>query len=330
MVDDIPPISLPDLRYEVLAMIRQVPPGQVTTYGDLARGLGDDQSRAARWVGEFLKHHPHIADCPCHRVVRSNGEIGRHVSGDAGEKARLLKREGIVVFPSGHVDLASRWTDFHSTRPLARLRNFQQELARRMRPCPLESPPRTLAGLDVAYRNDGLACGAYVELDIASMQTIREVTVTLPAEFPYIPGYLTFRELPVMLELCRRAGADRPLADVLFVDGNGLLHPWRAGIALCLGVLLDHPTLGIGKSLLCGSVDRKSLSKGESATVSDRGAVIGMALSSKRGSRPIYVSLGHRILLSEAAALVGQATTQHRVPEPIYRADRLTKDRARN
>jgi len=326
MAAAVPHFALPDLRSEVLSLLRQIPRGRVTTYGDLARALGDEQARSARWLGEFLKNHPHDPDCACHRVVRATGELGFHVSGDPRQKALLLQREGVAVSCTGHVDLAHRCAEFESSRPLEQLRTIQEKIARNMRQAPLPGRPRTFAGLDVAYRDDGRACGAYVELDAQSLQVTREVTVTMQIDFPYIPGYLTFREMPVMLELCRRARDNGALADVLFVDGNGLLHPWRAGIAVCVGVLLDHPTIGIGKSLLCGTVDLQDMTAGDRRPVIDNGALVGTALKSTGRSRPVYASPGNRITIGATAELAQRTMTAHRVPEPIYWADRLTKE----
>lgn len=318
-----------DLQAEVLLLLDQIPRGSVTTYGDLARALGDEKARSARWLGEFLQNHPHHATCPCHRVVRATGEIGLHVSGDPLVKRSLLEQEGIPVTAAGIVDLSRRFHGLHSSRPLERLREFQRTLGAAVSETPLTIMPGTVAGVDVAYRNDGLACGAYVLLDAGSATVLEEITLTLPVTFPYIPGYLTYRELPVMLELCRRAQAEGKLADVIFCDGNGRLHPWRAGIATCLGVLLDHPVIGIGKSLLCGRVDLKEMMAGELREVIDHEERIGYAVKTNDCACPVYVSVGHRAALREAALLTQQFMTHHRVPEPIYFSDRLSK-RLRN
>jgi deoxyribonuclease V len=318
---------LPDLAGAVWELVNQIPRGNVATYADLARALGDERARSARWLGELLVRHPHDEGCLCHRVVRSTGEVGLYVSGDSREKADRLREEGVSVTKGGRVDLDHRFTGFRSSRPLEKLRTYQRMLGDRMRQVPLRSPPETLAGIDVAYPQPGQARGAYVELDAATLQILREVTVSIETSFPYIPGYLAFRELPVMLAACREAMRDAPLADLLFVDGNGLLHPWRAGIAVCLGVLLDHPTLGIGKSLLCGSVDVTGMSTDEFRPVLDGEEPIGVAVRSNDRSRPVYASPGHRITLEEAGRWTRHAMSTHRLPEPIHHADRATKKR---
>lgn len=320
-------LPCPDLTGAVWDLLAQIPRGSVTTYADLAYALGDDRARSARWLGELLIRHPHHEGCFCHRVVRSTGEVGLFVSGDPVEKAERLRDEGVRVTETGRVDLDHRFTDFRSRRPLERLRTFQRTLGNRMRQVPLRSPPKTLAGIDVAYPQPGRARGAYVELDAATLQVLREVTVSIETRFPYIPGYLAFRELPVMLAACRAAMRDAPLGNLLFVDGNGLLHPWRAGIAVCLGVLLNHPTMGIGKSLLCGSVDVTEMSADEFRPVLEDKELIGVAVRSINRSRPVYASPGHRITLEEAGQWTRKAMKAHRLPEPIHHADRATKKR---
>lgn len=319
------PESLPDLPSAVLELIRQIPVGWVSTYGDLARALGDDKARAARWLGELLKDHPHSPGCHCHRVVRSTGEVGTYISGDPRHKAALLRSEGVRVSDAGIVDMSRRFTDYRSDRPLARLRLRQQQLAARVRREPLEHPPRTVGAVDVAYGADGLARGAYVQLEYPTLYVRHEFTIQHAIEFPYIPGYLTFRELPVMWTLCRQAAEQGFPADVLFVDGNGSLHPWRAGIATCLGVLLDRPVIGVGKSLLCGRVDLAEMAADEERPVTDGGELIGYAMKSMRRSRPVFVSIGNRITFPEAVAVTRSCLRGHRLPEPIHLADKLTK-----
>lgn len=320
---------IPDLEAEVQKLLQQIPAGMVSTYGDLAVALGDDKTRSARWLGEYLTHHSHTSDCMCHRVVRKNGDIGLYVTGDPQVKAERLSREGVVVDETGRVRLTNRFTQFHSTSPLKGLRDFQQQLARQVKNLPVRRVPKTFGGIDVAYSRDGRACAAYVQIDARSLEPIYEQTLVRPVSFPYIPGYLTFRELPVMFELCQEVQRAGKLADVLFCDGNGRLHPWRAGIATCLGVLLDHPCIGVGKSLLCGKVIADSLVSGEfdgvNRLVMDGEHVIGAEVSSTRKAKPVYVSVGQRITLSQAIEFTLKSISKHRLPETVFLADRLTK-----
>ncbi len=317
--------NIPNLAREVLALLAQVPFGHVTTYGELARALGDEKASAARWLGEFLKNHDHQPGCNCHRVVRSNGEIGYYISGDPLEKKHLLENEDSSLTKTGIVDLSNRFTGFRSEQPLKQLKEFQLSLARKRQQRSHDLAPQTYAGVDCAYRSDGNAVGAYVELDAETLKVIYEESVNVPVEFPYIPGFLSFRELPVLLQLLEKVKQSRPLADVIFVDGNGILHPWRAGIATCLGVLIEQPTLGIGKSLLCGTVDTGEMRAGDVRPVQDKNELLGNALKTKNKSKPVYASPGNLITLEDATNFAKSSMTKHRTPEPIFYADRLTK-----
>jgi len=319
---------IPDLPAAVLSLLKQIPAGQVTTYGDLARALGDDQARSARWLGEFLKNHAHDDHCPCHRVVRSNGDVGLSLCGDPHRKAGQLRREGVNVSLSGRVELSHRKVAFESGRPLAHLKSFQRNLAARVTLLPLTQRPLTVAGLDVAYPDPQTACAAYVLLNAQTLQTEWEFTLLQPVRFPYIPGYLTFRELPILLELCRQVAALGKLADLLMIDGNGQLHPWRAGIATCLGVALNQPAIGISKSLLCGRVLSPSTPDAV-PLIQFKDEIIGAAIHPSGTRSPFYVSAGHRITLPEAVDLAGEWTRQRKLPEPVFLADRLSKQAKR-
>ncbi|MCA8998490.1 MAG: endonuclease V [Planctomycetaceae bacterium] len=319
------PFVIPDLVAEVNSLLDQIPRGSISTYGDLARALGDEKARSARWLGEFLKNHSCHAECHCHRVVRVNGEIGRHVSGDPQVKIQLLRSEGVPVSDLGIADMTRCTPHLHSSSPLTRLREYQHGWAKQVRFDGGPREVRSVAAVDVAYRPDGTAQGAYVQMDFPSLTVLREMVLRFPVVFPYIPGYLTFRELPVMLSLCEQARRENVLGDVIFVDGNGTLHPWRAGIATCLGVLLDHPVVGVGKSLLCGKVDLEEMSAADTRPVVDQGETLANAIKSKEDSRPIFVSAGHRMTLTDATRLARQSMTGHRLPEPIHHADRLTR-----
>jgi len=313
-----------DLESEVFSLVQQIPRGKVTTYGDLARALGDDSLKSVRWLGGLLHVHVHTPSCVCHRVVRSNGEVGLHVSGASHLKAELLHQEGVVVSSSGHVDLAHRFTAFRSHFPLRRLREFQTALRDRVIETALTDLPKTFGAVDVAYQADGTACGAYVLVEAKTLRVLEQLTICREVWFPYIPGYLTFRELPVMLELVQQAQTSGILGDVLFCDGNGKLHPWKSGIATCVGVLMDHPTLGVGKTLLCGNAENED-AEFAAEVLSSTKETLGSAIRISKKSKPVYISVGHRITLEDAVRVARSTFAGHRVPEPIFLADRLTK-----
>lgn len=318
--------EIPDLPAALEGLLAQLPRGCVTTYGDLARGLGD--AGAARWVGEYLVDHPHAAHCPCHRVVRVNGAPGLYIGGGSECKLARLAEEGTQV-ANGRVDLSGRVTRFETSLPLAPLLEWQRSLPQHLQARRVVKTT-TVAGIDVAYPDRREAAAAGVVLDANSGEILWSGVSRVPAPFPYIPGYLTFRELPAMQAVWEAMQTDGHRPDVLFVDGNGYLHPRRAGVACALGAILDHPTIGIGKSLLCGRVDLDEMSAGDLRPITDAGEPIGVALKSRDHSRPIYVSVGNRIDLTSAVDLTRRWLGRHRVPDPIYYADRFSKQAARD
>ncbi len=246
-------VDLPDLPAELLKLLAQIPRGRVTTYGDLADALG--LRTAARWVGEFLREHPHDDEaCPCHRVVRQGGELGLYIIGhEPEEKTARLQAEGVSVRDRRVERFAEiRFREFVSDRPLARLIEWQLEWARHVRLVARRDTPDLAAGLDVSYSRDGMATGGCAVVERGSGRVVWTTTHRDHAGLPYIPSLLTFRELPMLLVLFERARREFPTLDLWFVDGNGILHPRGAGIAACFGVVTDVPTIGVAKSLLCG------------------------------------------------------------------------------
>ena len=315
-----------DLVAELAALLRQVPRGRVTTYGLLAHALGDPA--AARWIGARLLDHPHSARCPCHRVVRGSGDPGLYIAGDAQAKLARLRKEGVEVV-GDVVTLSGPFDDFESSQPLARLTEFQRTVPAKLKLRPLRHDVRYVAGIDVAYVAPELAVGAVVLVDAESMETVWSATVRAPVRFPYISGYLAFRELPVMLQAWDALRTSDHAVDAVLIDGNGTLHPRRAGIACCFGLLAEVVTVGIGKKLLCGKVDLNAMCADEQRPVLDQGDLIGMAVKCRDESRPIFVSAGNHIDVASAARVAEQLMSDHRLPEPLQRADRLSKDAVR-
>jgi deoxyribonuclease V len=321
----LPPI--PDLPECLRRLLAQIPRGRATTYGDLAEALGD--RIAARWVGHFALHHDHDARCACHRVVRVDGQIGGYIDGPAA-KRRRLEAEGVAV-AGGAVRLAEcGFRDFVSDRPLERLRRVQEALVKRASLVPPRKTPRLVGGVDVSYTASGDGVAAYVLVDLDSGENLWHVTLRRPVVFPYITSYLSFRELPLLLELLEVVRAQCRRCDVLMVDGTGRLHPRHAGIATHLGVVAGQPTIGLTKKLLCGRVDVESMKPLESRSVELEGRAIGVAVRPTAGSRrPIFVSPGHRVDVALAETLVRRLLAGRRLPEPLYWADRLSRAAAR-
>jgi deoxyribonuclease V len=320
------PGDVPDLPAELQRLLEQIPAGRVSTYGDLARALGDVS--AARWVGEYLREHPHEENCGCHRVVRKGGEVGLFVTGDPQEKIARLEAEGIAIDGDRAVLAGTLHTEFYCDGPLATLRELQQRLPERVEICPLEHEARTIGGIDVSYVSPREGVAAYVRVDAKTHELLWSTTVRGPVTFPYIPGYLTFRELPLFVHLFDEVRRARQEAPVTLVDGNGILHPRRAGSASAVGVAVGTPTIGISKKLLCGRVEVEGLSIGEPREVIHDEQRIGVAMQAGPGNRPFFASPGHRIDLPDAIALVQQVLGSGRLPVPIALADRISREEA--
>lgn len=302
----------------------QVPVGRVTTPGALAAALGNPV--AARWIGHYLSHHEHDAACPCHRVVRAGGVLGPYPDGGAAAKAKCLKAEG-VKSRDEIVDIGRYGFDaFVCDRPLEKLSRLQDKLAAEVDLRRRRQILRLVGGVDVSYVGPLEGIAAYTLVDLASGELVWSTTVRRPARFPYIPSYLTFRELPIYLELIEEVRAAGRLAPVILVDGTGILHPRRAGIASHLGVVASIPTIGVTKKLLCGKVAIQGMTALESRPVVCEGSTSGMAIRPTAGSlRPIFVSPGHRVDMAFAEQIVRRLLVGQRLPSPLYWADRLSR-----
>lgn len=309
--------SLPDLGEALRHLLTQVPAGCVTTFGDLAQHLGDVQ--AARWVAEILQTAP--ADYgPVHRVVRKSGELP---GGDA-QRERLLA-EGCPMQCDGRVDLARATYRLQSQeRPLQTLQAWQNRLADSVSLVHLQGTPPTLGGIDVSYRGTHEASAAYASVDLATGQLRWSCQIRRPVTFPYLPGYLTFREAPIVLELMHVVRQQQELDAVILVDGSGRLHPRRAGIAVAIGLLADCVTVGISKHQLCGRVSTRQFVKGCPA-IELNGEIVGAKIDGGSKRRALFVSPGQGIDLATAVCLTRQAWHAQRLPLPIWHADRLSR-----
>lgn len=182
---------------------------------------------------------------------------------------------------------------------------------------------KTIAGVDASYQDKtGEAKAAIVVLSFPELEVIEETVATRPISFPYVPGLLSFREAPVVLDAISSLRA-RP--DLLMCDGHGYAHPRRLGLASHLGVYLDMPSIGCAKSRLIGSYDEPGPDQGSLSPLTDHGKVIGMVLRSKTGTRPLFISVGHMVDLATAVLLVTRCLRGFRLPEPTRLADKLSK-----
>lgn len=183
------------------------------------------------------------------------------------------------------------------------------------------SEPRMVAGVDVGFEQaEQMARAAVVLLSLPRLQPVAHSLERVPVHWPYIPGLLSFRELPAVLAAWQ-ALAVHP--DVVLCDGQGIAHPRRLGIASHLGVLLDVPTIGVGKTRLVGRYTDPPQRRGAWSELRDRGEVIGAVLRTRVGVRPLFISIGHRITLPTAVDLVLRCTGRYRLPETTRAAHRL-------
>lgn len=214
------------------------------------------------------------------------------------------------------------YTPFHAwdVTPNEAIRLQWQLRDRLQLQAPVDFAPRLVAGADVSMtRNVDLAYAGIVVIELATMTTVAEATAIAPLTFPYIPGLLSFRELPALAEAwCKLAV--RP--DVMLLDGHGIAHPRRMGIACHAGLLFNLPTVGCAKSLLTGRFDMPGPERGAQSPIISRGDTIGMALRTRANVSPVYVSPGHLMDLSTAVQLILQLTPEgrYRLPETTRRA----------
>lgn len=179
--------------------------------------------------------------------------------------------------------------------------------------------PRVVAGVDVSEK-DGIARAAVVVL--RDLEPVEEATAELPVEFPYVPGLLSFRELPPLLAAWKKLNA-RP--DAVIVDGQGYAHPRRFGLACHLGVLLGLPAIGCAKSRLIGEYEEPPAPRGSWSPLTDRGERIGAALRTQDGRNVVFVSIGHKVSLAAAIRVVLACSPRYRLPDPQRLADQLSK-----
>lgn len=287
-----------NLYEKTYSLLRQIPRGKVSTYGAIACALGD--ILASRAVGRILHVNPY-EDAPCYRVIYSDGRIGGYAGG-IEKKIDLLKKDGIEI-KNGKIDLNKYlFDDFETDYPLKKLREEQEKMATGVK---IEDDFKysTVAGMDVAYGKK--AYGAYVEFDFKG-NVIKKKVVTKKIDFPYIPTYLAYREIPVLNELIKDESPG-----IVMLDGNGILHPRLFGLACHFGVQNKIATIGIAKKLLCG--EKKD------DMIFLKGKIVGKKLGK------IYVSPGNKISV-ESSYEIAKKFLKFSIPEPVRYAHILANE----
>lgn len=201
----------------------------------------------------------------------------------------------------------------------------QKELRGRLVIHDEHAPIRTICGVDVGYDiRDNRSHASLVLMARDTLEVLATAQAFLPTTFPYISGLLAFREIPVILEALKKL-PEAP--DILMVDGHGIAHPRRMGIAAHLGVLLDMPAFGVGKSRLTGVYAPLGDDAGDTSPLTDKktGEPLGTVLRSKLKCNPLFISAGHRISQQTALALTLDTLRGYRLPEPTRLADKLSK-----
>lgn len=204
----------------------------------------------------------------------------------------------------------------------------QRELAAQVQIPTVPIPsPRTVVGLDISYRTDSdRVVAAAVVVETEGLAVVEEVLLEGTATFPYVPGLLAFREAPLLVSVLERL---RTPLDLLLCDGQGLAHPRRCGVACHLGVITGLPAIGCAKNHLVGTHAEPGPRRGDRKPLVDGGDVLGHALRTQDGVRPVYVSPGHLVGVDQAADIVLGLCSAYRLPDPLRRADHISRQALR-
>jgi deoxyribonuclease V len=193
---------------------------------------------------------------------------------------------------------------------------LQSELAKQVVREMQSGDVATVAGIDVGI-HVGVSRAAVVVLDYPGLETVEYAVATRPVTFPYIPGVLSFREGPVILDALKKLSA---APDLLIFDGQGVAHPRRLGIASHIGLLVDLPSIGCAKSRLCGKYEEPGFERGSHVPLMDKGETIGSVVRTRSGVKPVFVSVGHRLDLRTSVDYVLACCRGYRLPETTRRA----------
>lgn len=299
-----------DLYQECADLVNQVPKGMVTTYGAVAKALGDDIAKRA--VGVMLNSYSPPIKMPCHRVVYSGGGLGGFAYG-LPKKMEMLGQEGVFEKDGKIADFGEIFfNEFKTTWPLKKARAEQLKMAKDVSLADPKKMPTRILGLDASYTGTR-AFAVGILFDIKNKKVVNTFRAESKVNWPYVPTYLGFREIPVFRPIIEEAGDDA----ILMLDGNGILHPFGFGIACHIGVELDMPAIGAAKSLLCGRADSLACKDFGAATpVRLNGKQIGAELRTSARAKPIYISPGHMMSMPTAIR-TAVSVSRLKIPEPL-------------
>jgi deoxyribonuclease V len=311
-----------DLYQYTYDLVRQIPNGKISTYGAVAKALGD--IRASWAVGRMMNQNPDADAMPCFKIVQSDGHLGGFGLG-LEDKIRRLQEDNVEVQSDEIVDFDTLlYNNFKTDYPLQALRNKQLDIASKVTTTDVlkEEEIKYVAGFDVAYPffDDWKeSCGACVVYDIESNEIVEQKTIFSQVMFPYIPTYLSFREYPFIVTLFKKL-ENKP--SVLLTDGNGILHPLKCGLACYAGVSLDVVTIGVAKNKLCGTQKNDN-------TIEWNNETVGYAFTvNSRIKNPVFISPGHMISLQTSINIV-KKMSKFKQPEPLRQAHKLATETLR-
>lgn len=291
-----------NLYEEVYRLVKQIPRGKISTYKEIAIALGDPI--AARAVGLILNRNEDLEKIPCYRIIESNGSLGGYALG-INEKIRRLMNDGIKISVDGSIDIEKYlFRNFKTDKPLEKLRKEQEELRKRIITEDRLDKIEIVAGMDMSYfnRKAKIACVVFKNHEVIEEKIFVDVE-----NFPYVPTYLSYRELHFVMKIFNML-KNKP--DLIFIDGSGILHPRSLGLATHAGILLNTPTIGITKKLLCGEIRENKIFLGDRLS--------GFVLKN------IFISPGYKISPKSALKIV-EKYTKNKLPEPLRLAHRLSK-----
>lgn len=197
---------------------------------------------------------------------------------------------------------------------------IQNKLRTKIETKPLHKAPDTVAGADISFdRGSDTVHAAIIVLSFSDLEPVAGSLVTSRMSFPYIPGLLAFREMPALLKAWDQL-PQKP--DVLIMDGHGLAHPRRMGIATHFGIEVDHPTMGCAKNILIGTHQEVGMEKGATSDLMDEGEKVGLVLRSRTNVNPVYISPGHKLSFKNTYDILMQVLTKYKLPKTTRLAHR--------